>query len=641
MPRLKFEVDLDQFMQKLCVFLMTGLPLVLWGIPDTIHQRVADSTAWHRLMHYRRSLPFGKLKSEVDGEGFFFSKEGKTNPLAELVASVSAFSQDIRVGKLKLHPQCAFPARFEFLKKELNLKIPEVACPELNEIMQATNPESVTLVFSSAYPNNPASMFGHTFLRINRKLKKGEKRAELLDYGVSFAATVGPEENPLAFIALGLTGGYRGQFSWMPYYVKVNEYNNAESRDVWEYDLNLSPKEARFLLAHVWEIETNSYFDYYFFDENCSYQMLTVIEAAKPEWELSNFSVSVIPSETIKKLKSVSGAISEIRYRPSHRKRMVDKTERLNSEQKTALKQVLEFKLSPKSIADPFVLDAAVAQLFYEKNEREGELEIQKKELQAGLLIQRSKLGKTETPTQLYQENNRPDLGHFASRFSFSPGYFTSVRGSRFFQEFGVKSAYHDLLNKDLGFQTFSQIDFPQIYLRYFPNDQSLQLDSLELLHITSLFPLSFIEKRASWKLQLAYQNPRALSCLDCKSILLRGGPGATVEFGEGRHVLYGLLLGHFEAGGPYSRGYRLGPELELAAVFNPFENYKSRLAVNFLASLFQNKALLFNTQLNWEHALSLSQSWEFRFKWGVFLNESERLENAYQETKFSVNYYF
>lgn len=628
-------------MRKICLFLVGCLSFISWGLSQDSLQQVADSTAWHRLMHYKKSLPFGKLTSEIDGDGFFFSKEGKTSPRAELEASLSAFSQNIRVGKLKLHPQCAFPARFEFLKKNLNLKIAEVACPELNEIMEATQPDSVTLVFSSAYPNNPASMFGHTFLRINRKLKKGEKRAELLDYGISFAATVGPDENPLTFIALGLTGGYRGQFSWMPYYVKVNEYNNSESRDVWEYDLNLSPEEARFLLAHVWEIENNSFFDYYFFDENCSYQMLTVIEAAKPEWTLSNFSVSVIPTETIKKLKTIPNAIREIRYRPSHRKKMVQKTDQLNSDQKKELKRVLNHQINPKEISDPFVLDAAVAQLFYEKNETERELETQKKELQSGLLIQRSKLGKTQTPASIDHENNRPDLGHFASRFSFSPGYFTSFRDSRFFQEFGIKTAYHDLLNKDLGFQNFSQIDFPQVYFRYFPVSHSLQLDSLELLHITSLFPLSFIEKRASWKLQVAYSNPRQQSCLDCKSFLVRGGPGATVEFGNGKHVFYGLLLGHFEAASLYSRGLRLGPELELAAVLNPFENYKTRIGFSVMASLIETKGTLFNYRVDWEHALSISQSWDFRLKWGGVVNESERLEEAYQETKFSVNYYF
>jgi len=37
----------------------------------------------------------------------------------------------------------------------------------------------------------------------------------------------------------------------MPYYLKVREYNDMENRDVWEYELNLSPEEIDRLLMHT------------------------------------------------------------------------------------------------------------------------------------------------------------------------------------------------------------------------------------------------------------------------------------------------------------------------------------------------------------------------------------------------------
>jgi hypothetical protein len=37
-----------------------------------------------------------------------------------------------------------------------------------------------------------------------------------------------------------------GEYSLMPYYRKVKEYGDFESRDLWEYELNLSPEETRF-----------------------------------------------------------------------------------------------------------------------------------------------------------------------------------------------------------------------------------------------------------------------------------------------------------------------------------------------------------------------------------------------------------
>jgi len=638
-------VCFNGFLTHMIRYLIIALCLFetsLFGFSEEQLRSVADSTQWHRLLHYKRALPFFNLRSEVDGSGFFFSPTGKTDPLSELRASLKAYDQNSEVGKFKLHPQCAFPARFQFLQRALHLKPSKVKCEKFDEVLETAKPHSVTLVFSSAYPNNPASMFGHTFLRLNREQSTGKKKVDMLDYGVSFAASVAPDENPLSFIAFGLTGGYRGQFSYVPYYVKVNEYNNSESRDVWEYDLSLTPEETRFLLAHVWELETNSHFDYYFFDENCSYQMLTVIEAAKPDWNLSNFSLSVIPSETIKKIVAISGAVTGIHYRPSLRQRMVEQIENLSVNQKSDLKSVLDKQVPPKKINDPFVLDAAIASLFYEKNEKDGMLNASKKELQAGLLLQRSKLGTISGPERrIAHELSRPDLGHYAFRISISPGYFASSALKGGFQELGIKSAYHDLLNKDLGFLRFSQIDFPQVYFRYFTNQNSLQLENLEFLHITSLFPLSVFEKRPSWKLQLAYGNNKNSACLFCKSFLLRGGLGASVNLFDEHSIFYALILARAELGTAFSRRYRVGPEAQLAAIFNPMDDYKTRLAVGLTWDLAPNSISPWIYQAEWEHALSLSQSWEIRAAFGFWGDALRQWNNAYQEGKLSLNYYF
>ncbi|NBX81909.1 DUF4105 domain-containing protein [bacterium] len=637
-----------RLMQKFIFFfsLLSVLNSAFGVVSEAILQQVAQSKPWHRLLHYKKTLPFWKLQSEVDGAGFFFSPEGKTDPLAELKASWAAFSRhDLQVGKFKLHPQCAFPARFEFLQKALGHPVQKVKCEKVEEMMQVADPDSVTLVFSSAYPNNPASMFGHTFLRINRKIPTGQKKQDMLDYGVSFAAAVGPDENPLAFIAFGLTGGYRGQFSYVPYYVKINEYNNSESRDIWEYDLALSPEESRTLLAHVWEIETNSYFDYFFFDENCSYQMLTLIEAAKPDWNISNFNLSTIPGETLKKIMTTPGVVQGVRYRPSLRKKMVAQASRLNTQQQVSLKKVLDGRVSPKEIQDPFVLDTAVASLFYEKQEAEGQWDESKKLLQASVLLQRSYLGKIESPETLTSEEvfSRPDQGHFPYRFSWSPGWITAADLQGNFQELGFKTAYHDLFNSDRGFQRYSHIDFPQVYFRYYPQNGKLLLDNLELLHITSLFPLSFVESRASWKLQIAYANSREFSCWDCKSAQLRGGMGATLNLFDPRTVVYGLLLAHAEAGSALSRNVRLGPELQVAVITNPWESFKSGITGNVTWDGINNdNPSRFRVQLLWENALSLGQSWEFRLSYGSWFYAFNRsYSRPYQEAKFSTHFYF
>ena len=96
--------------------------------------------------------------------------------------------------------------------------------------------EAVTLVYATAYLNSPASMYGHTFLRLSRATGDGNP---LLDYVMNFAADV-DTENGLLYALKGVTGGFAGRFYVMPYYVKVQEYSNMESRDLWEYELTLS-----------------------------------------------------------------------------------------------------------------------------------------------------------------------------------------------------------------------------------------------------------------------------------------------------------------------------------------------------------------------------------------------------------------
>ena len=122
-------------------------------------------------------------------------------------------------------------------------------------------------------------MYGHTFLRVDEKGRLEDER--LLDYALNFSAHA-PDAGGLLYSLRGLTGGYPGRFSIAPYYMKVQEYSNLESRDLWEYRLDLSSRTADRVLRHVWELG-EAHFDYYFLTENCSYQLLPLFDAADPE----------------------------------------------------------------------------------------------------------------------------------------------------------------------------------------------------------------------------------------------------------------------------------------------------------------------------------------------------------------------
>ena len=60
-----------------------------------------------------------------------------------------------------------------------------------------------------------------------------------------------------------MLGGFRGVFSLLPFYYKVREYSDFESRDLWEYEFKFSEEESQFFVKHLWELG-DTWFDYYY-----------------------------------------------------------------------------------------------------------------------------------------------------------------------------------------------------------------------------------------------------------------------------------------------------------------------------------------------------------------------------------------
>ncbi|MGT0149952.1 Lnb N-terminal periplasmic domain-containing protein [Vibrio metschnikovii] len=104
----------------------------------------------------------------------------------------------------------------------------------------------------------------------------------MVAFAINFAAEPEGNDNPALYAMKGLFGFYPGRFTVMPYYRKVREYNDIESRDIWEYPLNLTEQEVERVLLHLWEMQLAE-FDYYFLDENCSYQLLALLELARDD----------------------------------------------------------------------------------------------------------------------------------------------------------------------------------------------------------------------------------------------------------------------------------------------------------------------------------------------------------------------
>ena len=75
-------------------------------------------------------------------------------------------------------------------------------------------------------------------------------------------------------------------------------------------------------MAHLWEMR-RAKIRYYYASKNCSYVLLLMLEAAKPELELaSKAGVYILPLETLKAVNGVLGLVKKATYRPSRQSKL-------------------------------------------------------------------------------------------------------------------------------------------------------------------------------------------------------------------------------------------------------------------------------------------------------------------------------
>ena len=264
-------------------------------IEKTRKNKLSEQRYWNLLLHYRPERG-GRRKSTVDDPQFFLSKNGKSHPQAEMEATLKGFFAG-RVHK-KEHARCRFVARYAWIKTQLQIdesRLPLVVCSDFEKALAEINPQSLTLIFPVAYMGSPASLFGHTFLRID-----GAHGAELLSTALNYAAHT-KEETGLSYVLKGIFGGFHGYYYTRPYHEKIREYTAIEHRDIWEYHLNFTQAEVLRIVRHVWEMR-DMHSAYYFLDENCSYAALYLLEIARPALYLTQNTnrLLVIPISTIR-----------------------------------------------------------------------------------------------------------------------------------------------------------------------------------------------------------------------------------------------------------------------------------------------------------------------------------------------------
>lgn len=593
-----------------------------------------EQRVWHLLLKYQPRL-IGGVISEADGMDFFNAPDGKTNPESELAATLASFFLPAsELAENKEHPQCHFPARFQWLNQQLqfdNHRLEIQICERLERWVDELDPVGVTLVFATYYLNNPASMFGHTLVRIDSRNRKDDRK--LTNYGANYAA-VPDTDNPILYAWRGLTGSFEGRFAIFPYYTKVQEYNNLESRDLWEYELNFTAAQLNTMLLHLWELG-GTYFDYYYFQENCSYHVLSLFEIARPELRLKDqFLFSVIPADTVKIVMAQDNLVNKVVYRPSIVSLMNQKRHLMTREQKQIFQAIVEEKISLE--ADEFnrlpvktqalLLDAYMDYLQYQSMQQRSDHEVK---IPYPVLLARSRLQyDEETQEASHHFSSPPHLGHGADRFRIATGH----NDRETFMEIAYRPAYHDLMARDEGYDKDSEIIFMDFKLRYFFETERMRLDQARLLSITALNSYDPLFFKPSWRFDFSIDTLRDQDCNYCNTV--SGSYGRGIAYRPAFFsplLLFSFLDLKADFSGHLKRDYRLGGNAEIGMYYNINQHLRIKLAGNYRVFALGEQKRFFTTHAITRYALT--QNLDLRLEFNRYDHNNEGI--------FAVNYYF
>lgn len=614
------------------LFLLPGFPLYadepsyLSSLLVTAQQMdLSKDPYWHTLLHYKKTLT--GFHSLVDDPRFFLAPSGKYDPQAELEATLrSFFSQE---DDEKRHPVCRFIARYDWLADRLNIdpsRLPVPECRHFSEMMDQIEPASVTLIFPAAHINSPASMFGHTLLTVDTT-SKSRLLAQSINYSAVTRETFGP-----TFAIKGLFGFYPGYFSMLPYYAKLQEYSDIDHRDIWEYPLNLNGEEIKRLLMHTYEMG-GIYSDYYFFDENCSYQLLFLLDAARPSIRLTDqFPLWVLPIDTIRKVQE-NGLTTGAIYRPSRATKIKYLASLLPQSNWTIARDLAGGKMEPDRLLEEkieperkiLISDLAGEHLQYQYSKKKATAE-EFQERFWKILRVRSLLGEAEGDYQV-PPPARPEEGHLSSRLALGLG----VSRGRLFEEVGYRPVYHDLLDNDRGYVEGAQIIFADAALRFYPSDRKLLLQKLDIIDIVSLSSRDIFFQPFSWKIKTGLLQQTGNDGQDHLVYQINPGGGISYKVNQGT-LLYFLGETDLNYGGGMEGRYAVGIGASAGLLSILSESWKVHLYTREIyyalegqhnsweAGLQQNFTLSRNTSLRAE--VSLNRTYEFnRITAGLFWN--------------------
>ena len=563
---------------------------------------LGSQTKWYALLHFESGVFFSG--SSIINERFFLSSKGQQDPSEELKATITAFFKFP-------NSQCRFPARLMWFKTVMpHANFPVIECSKYTAYINRFTTNSISVVYASGYLGNPASMFGHVLLKFN-----GDSGSnELLDNTYSYGATVPENDNKLTYIYKGITGGYQGHFANQKYHHQNLTYTESELRDLWEYRLKLTQDDIDLLLAHLWEIENTS-MTYYFFKENCGYQLAKLLEIVINKPLLAPNKSWVMPYDLVMMLNKpeTNKYIDEVIYHGSRQQDLYTRFNQLTEQEKQSLdniisthsEQTVELLRTLNEKSEKKVIDTMYDYYAFIDVKNDGLTDEQstKKKL---LLTERFNLPAEKL--QWEKANKQPPhKAQNTAMIQISPIYNTSFG-------YGVtarfRANYYDLLNLNAARIPYSELRTLDLSLLYTDEQKSWSIREFTLFNIINLnvSQTGLVEDALyAWELEAGYK-PSSLSCINCSDMYVSG------FLGKSKHVTksgagYIALAGEIQFPDFTSSSLLSGPEIGVVLTLTPYwaTSLKARRTYNL------NNIAEYENNLVWEQRFFEDRNFDVR----------------------------
>jgi len=426
----------------------------------------------------------------------------------------------------------------------------------------------------------------------------------------------------------------------LPYYVKIKEYSDLENRDIWEYYLDLNNEETYQMVLHILELR-DIYSDYYFLDENCSFNILFLLESGRPSLHLVDYywdrlGYGVIPLDTVYIVRN-SGIVSKVNYRPSPVNQIRHLASKLDEDQQQTAKSIAINGFSAENIDSSQIstekkqqiLELAAEYLKYRYSRMELTQEIFQEQY---LRLANEMINvKGDSKKQIdIPEPEPPESNHRPAKIDFGLGY----REESFFGEISLRPAYRDLLELVNSHYDAAQVKLLEVIGRYYEKGSRLKLQEATILNIVSLSAKDIFFYPVSWKLLAGFEQN--LFQNGDEDIVFRFNAGGGWTFSN---PLWGLFYALMEADMKLSDRFKdnivLGPGVTLGFIKRIMKNWSIGL---------QGQSIFYELGENYElYRFGFDQRFEITKDSAVFLNFG--IERADTETrtelKIGWSYYF